>query len=108
MGTLRAEGGVAMGVWSWLILLTVSAALGTFVQYAFFSKDRGPKDFDWVFTAGGALLFGFTANVWYPFGPAVDGLNVIPALGGSLVGAAVIEIVYRIVIRPRQIAESGG
>jgi len=26
--------------------------------------DRKPKDYDWVYIAGGALLGGFTAHVW--------------------------------------------
>lgn len=94
-----------MGVWAWVILLAISAALGTAGQYLFFRNDRGPKDFDWTFMAGGALLFGFTAHVWYPgFGPVVDGLNLAPAVAGSVAGAVVVELVYRLVIRRRRFA----
>lgn len=58
------------------------------------------KGLDWVYMAGGSLLFGFTAHVWYPgFGPVVDGLNLVPAIGGSLVGGVVVELFYRFVIR---------
>jgi hypothetical protein len=95
-----------MGIWAWIILLAWSGALATAAQYTLFRNDRGPKDFDWVYIAGGALLFGFTAHVWYPgFGlPVVDGLNVVQALAGGVVGAVVIEAAYRFFIRPRQIA----
>jgi cytochrome c biogenesis protein CcdA len=92
-----------MGVWSWLILLAWSAAIATFVQYAFFKHDRKPNDYDWVYTAGGGLLGAFTAHAWYPgFGPVVGGLNLLQALAGGIAGAAVLEVVYRFYIRPRQ------
>ena len=91
-----------MGIWAWLILLAASAALATAAQFLFFAQDRGPKDFDWVYVAGGGLLGSFTAHVWYPVGPTIDGLYVAPALGGLIVGAALVEIVYRMVLRPRQ------
>lgn len=44
--------------------------------------------------AGGALLGGFTANMWYPVGPAVDGLYPLPALAGAIVLGALVELVY--------------
>ena len=94
-----------MGVWAWLILLAISAALASAGQYAFFRNDRGPKDFDWVYMAGGSLLFGFTAHVWYPgFGLVLDGLNLVPAVLGSVIGAVVLEMFYRLVIRRRRLA----
>ena len=94
-----------MGVWAWLILLAISAALASAGQYAFFRNDRGPKDFDWVYMAGGSLLFGFTAHVWYPgFGPVLDGLNLVPGVLGSVIGAVVLEMFYRLVIRRRRLA----
>ena len=91
-----------MGIWAWLILLALSAVLATVGQYAFFRNDRGPKDFDWTYIAGGALLGGFTAHVWYPgFGPVVDGLNLAPAVAGALVGGALVDLFYRLVVRRR-------
>ncbi|HEV2477621.1 MAG TPA: hypothetical protein VGX22_13850 [Candidatus Dormibacteraeota bacterium] len=95
-----------MGIWAWIILLAWSAALATAAQYSFFRNERGPKDYDWVYIAGGALLFGFTAHVWYPgFGlPVVDGLNILQALAGGVVGGVFVELVYRLFIRPRQLA----
>ncbi len=95
-----------MGIWAWIILLAWSAALATAAQYTLFRADRGPKDFDWVYIAGGALLFGFTAHVWYPgFGlPVVVGLNIVQAMAGGVVGGLVVELVYRLLIRPRQLA----
>jgi hypothetical protein len=45
-----------MGPFAWIILLGVSAALATAVQYTFFRHDRKPTDYDWVYIAGGALL----------------------------------------------------
>jgi cytochrome c biogenesis protein CcdA len=94
-----------MGVWAWFILLTWSAALATVAQYTLFRNDRKSTDYDWVYVAGGALLFGFTAHVWYPgFGPVVDGLNLLQALAGAIVGGIVIGFVYRAFIRPRQAA----
>lgn len=93
-----------MGLLAWIILLSVSAALATIAQYLFFRNGRKPTDYDWVYIAGGALLGGFTAHVWYPVGPIVDGLYVAPALAGALVLGVVAELVYRFYLRPRQIA----
>ena len=94
-----------MGIWAWVILLAWSAALATAAQYTLFRQDRGPKDYDWVYIAGGAVLFGFTAHVWYPVDglPVVDGLNLVQALAGGVVGGTVVELVYRFFIRPRQL-----
>ncbi len=92
-----------MGPWAWVILLAVSAMLATAAQYLFFRQDGKATDYDWVFIAGGALIGGFTAHVWYPgFGPVVDGLNLLPALAGEVVLSAVVELIYRAFIRPRQ------
>jgi outer membrane lipoprotein SlyB len=67
------------------------------------SSGRKSDDYDWVYIAGGALLGGFTAHVWYPgFGPVVDGLNLVPALVGGVIGGAVTEVVYRRYIRRTQ------
>jgi cytochrome c biogenesis protein CcdA len=94
-----------MGIIAWGILLLISAVLATAAQYTIFRNDRDPNDYDWVYIAGGALLGGFTAHVWYPgFGPVVDGLNLVPALLGSVAGAIVVELVYRLVLRPRKLA----
>ena len=95
-----------MGIWAWIILLAWSAALATAAQYMLFRRDRGSTDYDWVYIAGGALLFGFTAHVWYPgFGlPMVNGLNIVQALVGGVVGGIAVELVYRFFIRPRQLA----
>jgi len=94
-----------MGVFAWIILLVVSAALATAVQFLFFRNARKATDYDWVFIAGGALLGGFTATVWYPVGLlVVDGLYLLPALAGAVVLGAVVEVVYRAFIRPRQTA----
>lgn len=95
-----------MGIWAWLILLAASAALATAGQYVFF-RTIHPKatDYDWVFMAGGALLGGFTASVWYAgVGPAVDGLYALPALVGAVALSVLAELVYRTFIRPRQTA----
>lgn len=94
-----------MGIWAWLILLVWSALLATVVQYAFFRNARTTTDYDWVYVAGGALLGGFTAHVWYTgFGPIVDGLNLVQALVGGVFGGAVVELVYRFFIRRHQVA----
>jgi len=91
-----------MGIWAWVILLLWSASLATAAQYTVFRADRKPNDYDWVYIAGGALLVGFTAHVWYPgFGPVVDGLNLVPALVGGVVGGAAVELIYRLVLRRR-------
>jgi hypothetical protein len=89
---------------SWVILLAVSAALATAAQYLFFRHDRKKTDYDWVYTAGGALLGGFTATVWYHVGPVVAGLYILPTLAGAVVLGAVVEFIYRAFIRPRQTA----
>jgi len=92
-----------MGLGAWLILLAFSAALATAAQYTLLRADRKLTDYDWVYIAGGALLGGFTASIWYPgVGPAVDGLTLVPALAGALVLGAVAELIYRGFIRPRQ------
>jgi uncharacterized membrane protein YeaQ/YmgE (transglycosylase-associated protein family) len=97
-----------MGPFAWIILLAVSAVLGTAAQYTLFRHDRKPTDYDWVYIGGGALLGGFTAHVWYGatwnIGPGVDGLYLVPALAGAIVLAAVVELIYRVFIRPRQTA----
>jgi hypothetical protein len=94
-----------MGIWAWIILLAWSAALATAAQYTLFRKDRGPTDYDWVYIAGGALLGGFTAHVWYAgFGPAVNGLNLLQALVGGVVGGTLVELGYRFYIRRRRFA----
>ena len=94
-----------MGVWAWIILLGWSAALATAAQYTLFRNARGEHDYDWVYIAGGALIGGFTAHVWYPgFGPVVDGLYLVQALAGGLVGGAVVEVVYRFFLRRRNLA----
>jgi len=93
-----------MGICAWIILWVVSAALATAVQYLFFRHDRKATDYDWVFIAGGALLGGFAATVWYPVGLVVDGLYLLPALAGAVVLGTVVEVVYRAFIRPRQTA----
>jgi uncharacterized membrane protein YeaQ/YmgE (transglycosylase-associated protein family) len=95
-----------MGPFAWIILLVVSAILATTAQYAFFRNAHKPTDYDWVYIAGGALLGGFTAHVWYGaawnIGPIVDGLYLVPALAGAVVLAAVVEVVYRAFIRQRK------
>ncbi len=93
-----------MSLLSWIILLAVSAILATAAQYLFFRYDRKKTDYDWVYIAGGALLGGFTATVWYPVGPLVVGLYILPALAGEVVLGALAEVVYRAFIRPRQTA----
>jgi hypothetical protein len=95
-----------MGIWAWSILLAISATLATAAQYTVLRGSRKPTDFDWVFIAGGALLGGFTAHVWYGatwnIGPVIDGLYVAPALLGAVVVGAVVELIYRAFLRPRQ------
>jgi cytochrome c biogenesis protein CcdA len=92
-----------VGLGAWLILLAFAAALATAAQYALLRADRKQTDYDWVYIAGGSLLGGFTASVWYPgVGPVVDGLTLIPALAGALVLGTVAELIYRGFIRPRQ------
>jgi O-antigen/teichoic acid export membrane protein len=71
----------------------VSAVLATVAQYLFFRHDRKKTDYDWVYIAGGALLGGFTATVWYPVGPLVVGLYILPALAGAVILGAVVEVV---------------
>ena len=93
-----------MNLLSWIILLAVSAVLATAAQYLFFRNDRKKTDYDWVYIAGGALLGGFTATVWYPVSPLVVGLYILPALAGAVILGAVVEVVYRAFIRPRQTA----
>jgi hypothetical protein len=91
-----------MNLWSWIILLAVSAALATAAQYTLFRNARKKTDYDWVYIAGGALLGGFTATVWYHVGPLVAGLYILPALAGAVVLGAVVEFIYRVFIRPGQ------
>ncbi len=92
-----------MGIWAWIILFSWAAILATAAQFLFFRNDRGPNDYDWVYTAGGALLGGFTAHAWYPIAglPVTDGLNLLQALIGGVLGAIVLEAVYRLWLRKR-------
>jgi hypothetical protein len=95
-----------MGIWGWVILLVWSAAFATAAQYTFFRNDRRPDDYDWVYLGGGALLGAFTAHAWYPIAgvPTVDGLNIVQALVGGVVGGVIVELVYRLFLRRRQAA----
>jgi hypothetical protein len=102
--TARKEKYMNLTLWSWVILLAASAVLATAAQYLFFRHDRKKTDYDWVYIAGGALLGGFTATVWYHVGPVVAGLYLLPALAGAVVLGAVAEFIYRVFIRPRQTA----
>lgn len=82
-----------------------SAILATAAQHTPFRNDRKPNDYDWVYIPGGAVLGGFTAHVWYPgSGPVVDGLNLLKALAGGVVGGVVVELIYRVFIRRRRAA----
>ena len=91
-----------MGFVAWLILLAISALLATAAQYLFFRQDRKVTDYDWIFIAGGSLVGGFTASVWYAVGPVVDGLQLLPALAGEVILGTVVELIYRAFLRPRQ------
>jgi hypothetical protein len=91
-----------MTLFSWVILLALSAALATAAQYLFLRHARKTTDYDWVYIAGGALLGGFTATVWYPVGPLVADLSLLPVFAGAVVLGALTEFIYRAFIRPRQ------
>jgi uncharacterized membrane protein YeaQ/YmgE (transglycosylase-associated protein family) len=92
-----------MGIWAWLILLAGSALLATLAQYTLFRQNRGSTDYDWALIAGGAIIGGFIANLWYAgIGPEVDGLHLLPALAGAVVLGVVVELVYRAFIRPHR------
>ena len=94
-----------MGVFAWLILFAWAAILATATQSVFFRHARGPRDFDWIYTAGGALIGGFTAHVWYPgFRVVFDGLYLLQALAGGVLGGVLVELFYRFYIRRRQLA----
>ena len=93
-----------MNILSWLILLAMSAVLATAAQYTLFRHDSKKTDYDWVFIAGGALIGGFTATVWYQVGPVVAGIYILPAIAGEIVLGTVVEIIYRAFLRPRQTA----
>ncbi|HEV8191161.1 MAG TPA: hypothetical protein VGP82_06715 [Ktedonobacterales bacterium] len=97
-----------MGIWAWILLLAISAALATLAQSSVLRGSRKSTDYDWVLIAGGAFLGGFTAHVWYGaawnMGSVVDGLYVIPALSGAVILGTVVEMIYRVFVRPRQSA----
>jgi uncharacterized membrane protein YeaQ/YmgE (transglycosylase-associated protein family) len=97
-----------MGLSGWLLIFAVAAGLATVAQYVFFRHSRGPNDLDWVYIASGAVLGGFTANVWYgvplQIDPELDGWYMLPALAGAVILATLAELVYRAFIRPRQSA----
>lgn len=91
-----------MGILAWIVLLAAAAAIATAAQALVGSRDRGATDHDWVYIAGGGLIGGFTGHAWYASGPTFDGLYVLPAAVGLVVGAVVLGFVYRLVLRPRQ------
>jgi hypothetical protein len=92
-----------MGVLAWILLFGWGALIATVGQYALLRGHRAPSDHDWIFLAGGAVLGGFTAHVWYGgSGPIADGLYMLQALAGGILGAIVVETIYRLVLWPRQ------
>lgn len=94
-----------MGIWAWLILLAGSALLATLAQYALLRQYRSAANYDWVVIAGGALIGGYIAGAVYAgFGPAIDGLHLLPAFAGAVVLGLVAELLYRAFARPHQTA----
>lgn len=59
-------------------------------------------------TQGGGAELGIWAWViLYPgYGPVVNGLNILAAVAGGVVVGAVVEVFYRLYIRPRQAAKA--
>lgn len=94
-----------MGIWGWFILLAGAALLATLAQYTLLRQYRGAANYDWVVIAGGSLIGGFIASeVYAGFGPTVDGLHLLPALGGAVVLGVATELLYHTFLRPRQTA----
>jgi hypothetical protein len=84
------------------VLLATAAGVATIGQFLLLRRDRGPKEYDWVYMAAGGLIGGFTGQAWYATGPTLDGLAVVPMLVGAIVGAAIVEGVYRLFLRRRR------
>jgi membrane-associated HD superfamily phosphohydrolase len=92
-----------MGIWAWLLLFTGAALLAVVAQVLLFHKQRGPVEYDWMFIAGGAVIGGLLANVLYVgIGPVVDGLHVVPTVMGAIAVGSIVNMLYRVFIRPRQ------
>ncbi len=98
VGRLRCEG--TMGIWAWVALLAASARWRRSGRSSSSPGTVSQTDYDWIYLAGGGLVGGFTGHAWYATDLTFDGLHIVPALVGLVVGAALAELVYRLVLVP--------
>lgn len=94
-----------MGVWAVILLLAGAVVLGTLIQGLALAFGQRAIAYEWLMAAIGAAIGGFIASEWLgaasTWGPAVDGMFVLPALMGAIILGAVVDVVFRAVV-PRQ------
>ena len=89
-----------MGVWAYLIVILTALLLGSLAQYL----ARARLGYEWIVVgigsgvaasvAGNAHLGGLGG-----WGPALDGLHVVPALLGAAVVAALLGAFLAVAVR---------
>jgi uncharacterized membrane protein YeaQ/YmgE (transglycosylase-associated protein family) len=88
---------VGMSLLATIVLLAGGVAIGVISQYI----GRTEIGYEWVFAAVGAIIgawlgseaFG-TLSTW---GPALDGLYLLPALIGGVVVGGLVDVATRVV-----------
>jgi uncharacterized membrane protein YeaQ/YmgE (transglycosylase-associated protein family) len=85
-----------MGIVALIILAVAAIAIGVIVQFT-----GDPRfGYEWLMTAVGAFVGGFVATSYLgtlgAWGPALDGMFVLPAMIGAVVVAAIVAVVARL------------
>jgi hypothetical protein len=86
---------VGMTLFEAILLVLGAVVIGVVAQYI----GRATIGYEWIFPAAGALVGGWlgseafgTVSTW---GPAIDGLYVVPALIGGIILGGVVDVVAR-------------
>ena len=100
---------VGMTLFETILLVLGALVFGAIAQYI----GRTTIGYEWIFTAAAALVGGWlgseafgTVSTW---GPAIEGLYVLPALIGGFVLGGVVDVVARLwtggayIVEPRPI-----
>jgi uncharacterized membrane protein YeaQ/YmgE (transglycosylase-associated protein family) len=89
------EFAISLGIGGWVVLAAGAAIFGGAAQLI----GRAGTGYEWLATAVAALIGALVASEfivgWQAFEPVWDGLALVPALVGGLVGGTVVEVATR-------------